>query len=180
MMHRSLHNLALSAALGVTLLLAGPALAGAAGPADLVLTNGRITTEDATRPAAEALAVTGGKLVYVGDAAGVRAYIGPRTRVEDAGGRRVLPGLVDAHIHPIGIAELPSCSLDSRAVSLAELPPFIKACIQRLDIKPGQWVIVQQWNFTGGNQPSAAAPTLRAALDPVSYTHLTLPTIYSV
>ncbi len=171
MMHRSLHNLALSAALGVTLLLAGPALAGAGGPADLVLTNGRITTEDATRPAAEALAVTGGKLVYVGDAAGVRAYIGPRTRVEDAGGRRVLPGLVDAHIHPIGIAELPSCSLDSRAVSLAELLPFIKACIQRLDIKPGQWVSVEQWNFTAGNEPSPGLPNLRAALDLASRDH---------
>ena len=173
---RSLRGLALSASFCALLSLAGPALAAptpssAPAPADLVLTHGRITTEDATRPAAEALAVTGGKLVYVGDDAGVKAFIGPRTRVEDVGGRRVLPGLVDAHIHPPGIADLPSCSLDSRAVSLAELPPFIKACIQRLDIKPGQWVGVDQWNFTSGNEPSPDLPTLRAALDRASTDH---------
>ncbi len=168
---RFLNVFALSAGLSAALSLAGPALAGTTGPADLVLMNGRITTEDASRPAAEALAVIAGKLVYVGDTAGVKAFIGPRTRIEDAGGRRVLPGLVDAHMHPPGIADLPSCSLDSRAVSLAELPPFIKACIQRLDIKPGQWVSVQQWNFTSGNAPGPGLPTLRAALDRATTDH---------
>jgi predicted amidohydrolase YtcJ len=167
----SLRAFALSVGLGTALALSGPALAGTTGPADVVLTHARITTEDAAHPTAEALAVTAGKLVYVGDAAGVRAFIGPRTRIEDAGGRRVLPGLVDAHIHPAGIAELPGCSLDSRAVSLAELPPFIRACIQRLDIKPGQWVGVEQWNFTAGNAPSPSLPTLRAALDLASPDH---------
>ena len=90
---RFLNVFALSAGLSAALSLAGPALAGTTGPADLVLMNGRITTEDASRPAAEALAVIAGKLVYVGDTAGVKAFIGPRTRIEDASGRRVLPGL---------------------------------------------------------------------------------------
>ena len=170
-MTRSRRHIAALASLGLAMALAAPAVARTAGPADLVLTNARITTEDAARPTAQALAVSGGKLVYVGDAAGARAFIGPKTRVENAGGRRVLPGLVDAHIHPTGIAELPGCSLESRAVSLAELPSFIKACIQRLDIRPGQWVGVEQWNFTSGNTPGPGLPTLRAALDLASTDH---------
>ena len=88
--------------------------------------------------------------------------------MEDAGGRRVLPGLVDAHIHPTGIADLDVCSLESQPISLEALAPFIQACIQRYKIPPGDWVAVQQWNFSAGNTPSALAPTLRAALDRAS------------
>jgi hypothetical protein len=140
----------------------------AAAPADYVLTNARIYTEDAARSTAEALAVTGGKISYVGPAAGAKALIGPRTTVEDGGGRLVLPGLVDAHIHPTGIADLDVCSFESQPMPLEAMAPFIQDCIKRYHIAPGQWVTVQQWNFTGGNQPSAAAPTLRAALDRAS------------
>ena len=147
--------------------LAAP-LAAAAAPADYVLTDARIYTENAGRTTAQALAVRDGKIVYVGDDAGVRAFVGPATRVEDAAGRLVLPGLVDAHIHPTGIADLDVCSLESRPVTLDALVPFVKDCIARYHIAPGEWVAVQQWNFTGGNDPSAANPTLRAALDHAS------------
>ncbi len=145
------------------LMLAGAAQA--AEPADMVLLHGKITTEDAAHPQAEALAVKDGKLVYVGDDAGAKAFIGPGVKVVDAAGGRVLPGLVDAHIHPLGIADLPGCNLDSRAVSLDDMAPFIQECIHRLNIKPGQWLGVEQWNFTAGNTPSDRAPNLRAALD---------------
>lgn len=155
------------AALCLAAPLAAPVAASAA-PADFVLTDARIYTEDAARSTAQALAVRGGKIVYVGDAAGAKALVGPSTWVEDAGGRLVLPGLVDAHIHPTGIADLDVCSLESKPVSLDELVPFVKACIARYKIPPGEWVSVQQWNFTGGNAPSAANPTLRAALDHAS------------
>lgn len=149
------------------LCLAAPA-AGLAAPADYVLTGAKIYTEDARHSVAEALAVSGGKIVYVGDAAGAKALIGPATQVEQGGGRLVLPGLVDAHIHPAGIADLDVCSLESRSISLDALPSFVQACIARYHIAPGEWVAVQQWNFTGGNDPSAANPTLRAALDHAS------------
>lgn len=142
--------------------LAGPA---AAAPAELIITHARIYTVDPARPEAEAMAVAGGRIVYVGDAAGAMKLAGPATRVEDLGGRRVLPGLVDAHIHPLGIVETDSCDLDSQEKTLAEITEFVKACIVRYHIAPGQWVNVQQWNFSNGNQPDAAHPTLRAALD---------------
>lgn len=137
----------------------------APAPADLVLQNARIYTADAHRGMAETLAVKDGKLVYVGPAAGAKAYVGPKTRLEDAQGRLVLPGLVDAHIHPTGIADLDVCSFESKPYSLEAMAPFIQACIQRYGIKPGEWVSVQQWNFSAGNEPSALAPNLRAALD---------------
>jgi predicted amidohydrolase YtcJ len=137
-------------------------------PADYVLTDARIYTEDAARSTAQALAVKGGKVVYVGDAAGARALIGSGTRVEHGGGRLVLPGLVDAHLHPTGIADLDVCSLESRSITLDALVPFIQNCIKRYGVKPGEWVNVQHWNFGGGNEPSAANPSLRAALDHAS------------
>ena len=158
----------LAALLGATVLTAAPLVAQAAAPADYVLTNAKIYTEDAAHSTAGALAVRDGKIVYVGDAAGAKALVGPKTQVEDGGGRLVLPGLVDAHIHPMGIADLDVCSLESKPTALEDMAPFIQACIKRYGIAPGQWVMVQQWSFSDGNQPSAAVPNLRAALDRAS------------
>ena len=47
----------------------------------------------------------------------------------------------------------------------------MKSCIEKFHIPAGEWVAVQQWNFTDGNQPSAANPTFRAALDHASADH---------
>jgi predicted amidohydrolase YtcJ len=156
--------------LALALTLATP-LTAVGAPADFVLTGARILIEDAGRHTVEALAVTDGKIVYVGDAAGAAKLIGPATKVEQGGGRLVLPGLVDAHIHPMGIADLPGCSLDSAALPLDGFPAFVKTCIEKFHIPPGEWVVVQQWNFTDGNQPSAANPTFRTALDHASTDH---------
>ncbi len=147
------------------------AVLAAQPPADYVLTGAKIYTEDAAHSTAEALAVKDGKIVYVGPTKGVGAFIGSGTKVEKGAGRLVLPGLVDAHIHPAGIVDLDVCSLDSKPVSLDDLPAFIRACIAKYQIPAGQWVTVQQWNFSAGNQPSTANPTLRAALDHASTDH---------
>ena len=157
--------------LAATALTAPLAAAAATAPADYVLTGAKIYTEDPAHSTAEALAVKDGKIVYVGDAKGAKALTGPATKVENAAGRLVLPGLVDAHIHPAGIVDLDVCSLDSRPVSLDEMPAFVRGCIDKYQIPAGQWVTVQQWNFSAGNQPSAANPTLRAALDHASTDH---------
>ena len=154
----------------LALALAAPVTAMAA-PADLVLTDARIFTEDAGRHTVEALAVANGKIVYVGDSTGAANLIGPGTKVEHGGGRLVLPGLVDAHIHPMGIADLPGCSLDSAPLPLDGFPAFVKRCVETFHIPAGEWVAVQQWNFSDGNQPSAANPTFRAALDHASSDH---------
>lgn len=82
--------------------------------ADLILTNGRVLTMDPGRPRAEAVAVAGGKLVAVGSAAEVTALAGLGTRVIDVGGRSILPGFVESHMHlGLGGAELPHLHLDA-------------------------------------------------------------------
>ncbi|MCM0000114.1 MAG: amidohydrolase [Erythrobacter sp.] len=69
--------------------------------ADLILVNGRFTTLDRTNPAPEAAAITGNRFSAVGERAEIMALAGPNTRVIDCGGRRVIPGLADNHIHII-------------------------------------------------------------------------------
>lgn len=86
-------------ALGVISLVGPAAAAGAA--ADLVLLNGRITTMDPKNPEATALAAKDGVFLAVGSDKAVRRFIGPFTQVIDAGGKRVIPGLIDSHTHSI-------------------------------------------------------------------------------
>jgi predicted amidohydrolase YtcJ len=69
--------------------------------ADLVLTNGVVYTVDARRSRHEALAVKDGRIVALGSAAEAAEWCGPRTRTVDLGGRLVLPGFCDAHMHPL-------------------------------------------------------------------------------
>ena len=140
-------------------------------PADLVVTNARIYTADSERRMAEALAVRNGRIIYVGTTAQTVALVGPGTERLDVGGRLVLPGLVDAHIHPLGIVQFDSCDLQSQPMSLAQISAFACACIERFKPAAGDWLTVDQWNFAGGNKPDAEFPTLRVALDRASLTN---------
>ncbi len=79
-------------------LMAIPALA-IAEPANFVFTNGKIYTVNEQQPWAEAVAVSGNKIVYVGDNAGSKAFVGDGTESIDLKGRLVLPGFVESHIH---------------------------------------------------------------------------------
>ncbi len=67
--------------------------------ATLVVRNGRVWTGEQTRPRAEAVAVVGERIAAVGSNAEIAARIGPETLVIDAGGKTVLPGMIDAHVH---------------------------------------------------------------------------------
>lgn len=78
------------------LLLANPV---SAQQADLVLRNGIVWTVDASLPQAEAVASLADRIIYVGPDAGVKAHIGPSTRVIDLDGRLVVPGFNDNHVH---------------------------------------------------------------------------------
>lgn len=71
------------------------------GKADLVFRNGPVYTVGGSRAWAQAVAVKSKQIVYVGDEAGARAYIGPKTRVVDLAGKMLLPGFVEGHTHPI-------------------------------------------------------------------------------
>ena len=66
---------------------------------DTVFLNGKFVIHDGAP--AQALAVRDGKIAAIGDSSGLRALIGPSTRVIDLGGRTVIAGLIDSHIHAI-------------------------------------------------------------------------------
>lgn len=92
------------AGLALLLLLAG--FVAAAQPdrpvkADLIIRNGNIMTMDDQQVTASAVAVRDGKFVRVGTDKEVMVHQGPKTRMIDAGGRRIIPGLNDSHIHVI-------------------------------------------------------------------------------
>jgi len=70
--------------------------------ADLVLTGGAVYTVDAARSWAQAVAISGGRIVAVGTDADMRPYVGPRTEVVGLRGRMLLPGFQDAHVHASG------------------------------------------------------------------------------
>ncbi len=76
------------------------------GSDEMIITNARVLTMDDARPFAEAVAIAGGRIVAVGSRAEVAALAGPGCRVVDAGGRTLLPGFVESHMHLFGGAEL--------------------------------------------------------------------------
>jgi hypothetical protein len=73
-----------------------------AQPADFVLTGGKVYTVNEKQPWAEAVAVKGKEIIYVGDNAGAQAFIRNNTESIDLKGRLLLPGFVESHIH-IGV-----------------------------------------------------------------------------
>ena len=88
-------------------------------PADLVILGGDIQTMDAAAAHASAVAMREGKIVYVGDDAGVKPHVGRDTQVVEAQGATVLPGLIDSHIHAAeGALGLGGCSLEDKQLSV--------------------------------------------------------------
>ncbi len=114
--------------------------------ADLVLTNARIHTMHPTRATASALAVANGRILAAGSAADVARFEGPDTQRIDAGGRTVIPGLNDSHIHSIrgGL----NFNLELRwdgVPSLADALRLLRA--QAARTPAGQWVrVIGGWN----------------------------------
>ncbi len=83
-----------------SLSLPGAALA-AADHATVIFRNGKVYTLDAQKPWAQAVAVAGDRIVAVGADADALAHAGPETKVIDLAGRMLMPGFVEAHIHPL-------------------------------------------------------------------------------
>lgn len=117
-------------------------------PADVVLKNGYVYTVDATQSVAQAVAVREGRIVYVGQDGGAQAYVGSQTRVIDLGGRMLMPGLVDGHIHPLqGGAETLKCSLEYLPLTVAQMRTRLQACLDASkDKEPGGWLEVVSWD----------------------------------
>ncbi|HYS13719.1 MAG TPA: amidohydrolase family protein, partial [Burkholderiaceae bacterium] len=87
------------ARVAVVFLIALAAAGVARAQPDTILVNGKLVVYDGAP--AQALAVRDGKIAAIGDSSSIRALAGPSTRVIDLGGRTVIPGLIDSHIHAI-------------------------------------------------------------------------------
>jgi predicted amidohydrolase YtcJ len=108
----------------------GGAYAADEQKADVVLRNGKIYTADPARSIRQAIAFSGNTIVAVGDDNAVAPLIGPATKVIDLGGKLVLPGLIDTHIHPIiGAVNGAKCSLAKVKADVETLKPVIQDCL---------------------------------------------------
>jgi len=98
--------------------------------ADLVFTNGKVYTVDAASSWAQAVAVRGDEIVYVGDDAGAQALIGDGTETIDLGGKLMLPGFVEGHFHTTSqgiVLHGPDLQTDSMDELLAKLKAYADA-----------------------------------------------------
>ncbi len=105
-------------------------------PADVLINHAQALTMDRARPRAEAVAVQGERIVFVGDAAAADAWRGPQTRVIDAAGRTLLPGLIDSHYHLLwGSLRLDNIQGEGLS-SYAELTEAVRAYAQAHPDRP--------------------------------------------
>jgi predicted amidohydrolase YtcJ len=112
-------------------------------PADLILVNATIHTVDAKQPAAQWIAVRGGRIEALGMAKPTPGLIGPKTRIVDAHGKLILPGFIDAHTHPIwgGLSHSRCPLYDGNSV--ADYQRLIKKCAA--EDKEATWVYGTGW-----------------------------------
>ncbi|KUF16760.1 amidohydrolase [Streptomyces silvensis] len=146
------------------------ASASTAGKADLVLRNGDVLTMDPKHPRASAVAVRAGRIVYVGDDAGVRAFAGSRTDVVDLRGRSLLPGINDTHLHAaVYRLNLPPYALDCGPAAVKSVADIAAAVAAEAGRTPaGEWIRGAGWN--PGRLAEGREPT-RDDLDGVSPDH---------
>ena len=131
--------------------------------ATLIVTNAAVYTVDKQHPKAEAVAVIGDRIVAVGSRADIDLWRGPKTKVIDAGGKLLLPGFNDAHLHFIqGGAQLEQVQLTDAATS----EEFAKRIAAQVKKTPkGEWILGGRWDET--KWPKPELPT-KELVDPVT------------
>lgn len=130
---------------------------------DLVVVNARVRTMDRSNPTAEAFAVLGGRIVAVGTTADMKKLTGRGTRIIDAGGKLVLPGFNDAHVHfldgGMGLSSVNLRYAKSQEEFTRLIGDFAKSKAK------GRWILNGAWdheNWTPNNLPT------RQMIDPVT------------
>ena len=119
--------------------------------ATLIITNAAVYTVDKGHPRAEAVAVIGDRIVAVASRAEIDLWRGPQTKVIDAGGKLLLPGFNDAHVHFIqGGAQLDQVNL----VDAATPEEFAKRIAAQVKKTPkGEWILGGRWDETKWANP---------------------------
>jgi predicted amidohydrolase YtcJ len=160
----------LFAVVALWVLSAGCAMPARANPPDLLLINGNIITLDAASSVTEALAVEADRITTTGSSEELRKLAGPATRVIDLGGRTVIPGLIDSHIHAIraGFRYATEVSWEG-ATGIGEALDRLKSAADHA--RPEAWLIVAGgWTprqFDENRRPTAAEIASVASGHPV-------------
>jgi len=127
-------------------------------PATQVFRNGHVWTADPAMPRAEAVAIAGERIVYVGDDSGAAAFIGADTRIHDLDGNMLMPGFHDAHAHVMaGGGTLGRCDLQDVRDPTA-VRALLEACATEGEYDEDQWVVGGRWAlaaFENGSPPKA-------------------------
>ncbi len=116
----------------------------AQSPADLVVINAHIVTCDEGFQKYEAVAIQNGRFVAVGSSAEIRSRIGPETQVVDAAGQTITPGLIDSHVHFVGLGE------SLQMLNLMQANSW-EAIVQQVETAakqtaPGNWIEGRGWH----------------------------------
>src|SRR5205085_584067 len=107
--------------------------------ATLLLRNGKIVTVDASMPQAQAIAISGDRIVGVGTNDAMQKFVGPNTQVIDVRGQLVIPGLIESHGHFMGLGQS-KMTLDLMDVKdWNEIVAMVAAAAKQA--KPGEWII---------------------------------------
>ena len=109
--------------------------------ADLVIRHASVVTLDAANRVTQAVAIRGDRIVAVGTDDEIQPLIGPATKIIEAGGKTLLPGLYDSHVHPLGAAH----SEADHAIPVFESLADVKAYIaDRARAQPkGTWIVAR-------------------------------------
>ena len=161
--------------LAVAAFLSLPAGVAAAQTADTVLFNGKILTVDKDFSTQQALAIAHGEVLATGTTAAMKKLADGRTRLIDLGGRTVIPGLTDGHIHGIRAAQTFATEVNWIGVpSLQQALEKIRTAAQTQ--KPGSWIVVAggwtEEQFAEKRRPTAAEVAAAAPDNPVYIQHL--------
>src|SRR5262245_63735863 len=155
----------------IGLLSAGPAPTGQQPPVDLIVVNAKVLTVDAANTQAEAVAIRGNTFAAVGTTAAIRAMAGPNTRVIDAGGRTLVPGFIESHVHATGVARGEVSQPFIQLHSIQEIKDWVRA--RAREAGPGGWVQLPRIDVTRireGRMPSKADLDEAAPNNPTVYT----------
>lgn len=111
---------------------------------DLIVSNARIYTVDPNRPMAEAMSVRDGRIVAVGPSRLILASRGAGTQVLDLDGRTVIPGMIDAHVHLLGLGQSLR-NVDLRGTTSYD--DVIARVVERAkSAPPGTWILGRAWD----------------------------------
>ena len=155
----------------IGLLSAAPAPTGQQAPVDLVVINAKVLTVDAKNSQAEAVAIHGNTFAAIGTTAAIRKMAGPQTRVIDAGGRTVVPGFIESHVHATGAARGEVSQVFIQLHSIQEIKDWVRA--RAREAGPGGWVQLPRVDVTRireGRLPNKADLDEAAPANPAVYT----------